>query len=497
MCDYNINFASLKYYSTKQFKEVFKLKDERWKILAVVLVGSFMTTLDINIVNVALPKMASSLSVDLGSIQWVVTSYLLIISTLVLMFGRLADIKGKKNIYQNGFVVFSIGSLLCACSKTMQFLIVARIIQGLGAAMMMSCNFGIITMAFPQNERGRATGILGTVVALGTMVGPPLGGFLVGTFYWQVIFLINIPIGILAYLAGVKYIPHEEVYSSEQVMDFKGIITFAITVAALFLSILNGESMGWSSFPIVIGFITCLISLVVFCYVETNTPVPMLDFHIFKNKIFSAGIFCAFISYCVIYFTNIIQPFYLQHILSFSPQKAGFIMMVYPVTAAIMAPLSGVLCDKIGYEIPTFIGFVFTCIGIFTMSFLGLNSSNLAIIISMTILGCGYGLFQSPNNAGVMSAVPKNKLGISGSVNSLIRNLGMTSGISISVALFYGHMSSKLGSHVSALSSGKPELFINSMSFTYKIGAAIAVIGVIISFFRLLDKNYTVTGDKH
>lgn len=493
----SINLVSLQYNITEQFMEVFNLNKEKWRILAVVLVGSFMTTLDINVVNIALPQMASSLSVDLGSIQWVVTSYLLIISTLVLMFGRLADIKGKKNIYQNGFLIFSLGSMLCACSKTMYFLIAARIIQGMGASMMMSCNFGIITMVFPLNERGRATGMLGTVVALGTMTGPPLGGFLVGNFTWQTIFLINIPIGIFAYAAGVKYLPHEEVSNSKQAFDFKGIISFAVAVTAFFLSLLNGESIGWGSFPIILGFVICLISFAVFCYIETNTSVPMLDFQLFKNNIFSAGIFCAFISYCVIYFTNIIQPFYLQHILGFSPQKAGFVMMVYPVTAAIMAPLGGILCDKIGYKMPTFIGLVFTSFGIYTMSFLGLNSSYSAIIISMTILGCGYGLFQSPNSAGVMSAVPKDKLGISGSMNLLIRNLGMTSGISISVALFYSHISSKLGSHVSALSSGKPELFVSSMNFTYKIGAAIAVAGIIVSLFRLLDKKYTIYSFKH
>lgn len=468
------------------------MNKEKWRTLAVVLVGSFMTTLDINIVNVALPKMAASLSVDLGTIQWVVTSYLLIISTLVLMFGRLADIKGKKNIYQSGFLIFSLGSLLCACSRTMYFLITARIIQGLGASMMMSCNFGIITMCFPLNERGRAIGMLGTVVAIGTMTGPPLGGFLAGTFRWQTIFLINIPIGIAAYAAGAKFLPLEEASADKQSFDLKGIISFAVAVTAFFISLLNGESIGWGSIPIILGFIICFISFSVFYYVETNNSAPMLDFQLFKNKIFSSGIFCAFISYCVIYFTNIIQPFYLQHILGFSPQKAGFMMMVYPVTAAVMAPLGGILCDRIGYKVPAFIGLAFTSLGIYTMSFLELKSSYFTIIISMTILGCGYGLFQSPNSAGVMSSVPKDKLGISGSVNSLIRNLGMTSGISISIALFYSYMSSRLGSHVSALSSGKPEAFISSMSFTYRIGAAIAIAGIITSLFRLLDKEYTI-----
>jgi MFS family permease len=324
------------------------------------------------------------------------------------------------------------------------------------------------------------------------MTGPPLGGFLVGTFNWQSIFLINIPIGIIAYLAGVKYLPQEKASNIKQTFDIKGIILFAATVTTLFLSLLNAESLGWDSLPVILGFFLCLISFIAFCYVEKNTSVPMLDFQLFKNKLFSAGIFCAFVSYCVIYFTNIIQPFYLQHILKFPPQKAGFIMMVYPVTAAVMAPFGGVICDKIGYKIPTFIGLVFTCLGIYSMSFLSLDSSYFFIMISMTLLGCGYGLFQSQNSAGVMSSVPKDKLGIAGSVNSLIRNLGMTSGISISVALFYSHMSSKLGSNVSALSSSKPEFFISSMNFTYKIATAIAIVGIVVSLLRLLDEKSTL-----
>lgn len=466
--------------------------ESRWKTLVVVLVGSFMTTLDINIVNVALPKMASSLSVDIGTIQWVVTSYLIVISTLVLIFGRLADIKGKKNIYQKGFLVFSTGSLLCALSNNMYFLIAARIIQGIGAAMMMSCNFGIITMAFPFNERGRAVGLLGTIVAIGTMAGPPLGGFLVGTFSWQSIFFINIPIGIAAYFAGAKYLPRDTLLDVKKSFDINGSIFFAAFVIPFFLALLNGESLGWNSPVIILLFTVCIASLILFSITELKADAPMLDFSLFRNKIFSAGIFCAFISYLVIYFTNIIQPFYLQHILNMSPQQAGFMMMVYPVTAAVMAPLGGVLCDKIGYKILTLIGLVATCLGVFSMSFLNLTSSKLSIMITMAILGSGYGLFQSPNSAGVMSAVPKNKLGISGSVNSLTRNLGMTSGISLSIAIFYNRMGSKLGHHVSALTAGRPDVFIFSMQFVYCAAAVIAISGIIVAVLRFRDKNSSI-----
>jgi EmrB/QacA subfamily drug resistance transporter len=462
---------------------------KRWAILLVVLIGSFMTTLDINIVNVALPNMASKLSCDIASIQWVVTSYLLVISSLVLVFGRISDIKGKKLIYQNGFLIFSIGSFLCSISSDIRFLIFSRIIQAIGAAMMMSCNFGIITMTFPENENGKAVGLLGADVAIGAMVGPSLGGFLVGMFNWQSIFIINIPIGITAYILGTRVLSKDENLNLHENFDIKGSILFTAAIISLFYALLNGEKSGWLSSSILICAAVSIISFIIFYNTEMNAACPMLDFKLFKNKTFSSGIFCAYISYTVIYFTNIINPFYLQHILNLTPQKAGLIIMVYPAVSAVAAPLGGLITDKIGYKLPTLIGLTFTCIGIFSMSFLNIYSSNLDIISRMSILGMGYGLFQSPNTTGIMISVPKNKLGIAGSLNSFIRNLGMTCGISFSVVLLYSSMSLKLGHYVNNAARTAPDIFVSSMNFVYVIGTFIALIGVTAAGLRFFQKK--------
>lgn len=450
----------------------------------VILVGSFMTTLDINIVNVALPKISVSLSVGINSIQWVVTSYLIVVSSLVLIFGRISDIIGKKKIYQKGFIIFSLGSLFCVLSTNMTFLIIARIIQGIGASMMMSCNFGIITMCFPQNERGRAVGVLGTVVAIGTMTGPPLGGFLVSMFKWQSIFIINIPIGIMAYFIGGKLLPKEEKKEKKEFFDIKGAVLFSTSIIMLFYALSASENKGFNS-PLIIGsFILFTLSFISFILVELHVKAPMVDFKLFENKLFSAGIFCAFISYSVIYFTNIIQPFYLQHILNMPPERAGLIMMVYPVTAAIVAPISGFISDKIGYKLPSLLGLIATCLGIYSMSFLTKNSSYLNIMLSMSLLGSGYGMFQSPNTAGVMSCVPKDKLGITGSMNSLTRNLGMTFGISMSTTIFYRLINMKLGYSSNGIVAANSYIFIYAMRHVYIIGAIIAIPGILVASFR-------------
>lgn len=461
-----------------------------WLILAVVLVGTFMSTLDGSIVNVALPNMAVKLKVSISTIQWVVSTYLMVISTLILIFGRIGDIKGKKNVYQTGLLIFSFGSLLCGMFNNIVMVIFSRVIQAVGASMMMSCSFAIITMTFPAKLRGRALGILGTAVALGSMVGPPLGGLLVGYFSWKSIFLINVPIGIAAFFLGIKILPKEEKHHENvEPFDIKGAVSFAAGIIFLISSLLNGEVLGWHNIIIILGLAAALISLIIFCITEMKTEYPMVDFSLFQNKMFSVSIICAFISFMAIFFTNIIHPFYLQYVLKASPEKAGLLMIVFPITVFIVAPISGRLSDKIGYKFLTLAGLILTGVGILLMGFLTEKSSYLDVILRVGIMAFGNGLFQSPNNACVMSSVPKNKLGIAGSINALIRNLGMVCGIAFSMTLLYDRMSAKIGHSVTDFVPGRPDAFIYGMKFIYTLAAIVTLAGVLMTLFRVFDKG--------
>lgn len=464
------------------------INNRRWLILSVVLIGPFMSTLDSSIVNVALPTMAEKLGVGMGAIQWVVTSYLMVISSSILIFGRIADLKGKKSVYQYGFLIFSIGSLFCGISKTITALIISRIIQAIGAAMTMSCNQAIITNVFPQHERGRALGLSGTTVALGTMLGPPIGGIMIWMFNWESIFLINVPIGIAAFILGAKLLP-KDTKINEESFDLIGALIFALGVVALFWAMLSAETMGWGNKYIVISFLVSLISFITFYIYEKRIEHPMLDFTMFYNKLFTVSIFCAFISFMVIFCTNIIHPFYLQNALKISSERAGLLMMIYPIFVAVVAPISGYLSDKIGSEILTLIGLIVTAAGLFAMSFLNLSSSYLSIILRVALIGIGNGLFQSPNNSLVMSTAPRHKLGIAASINALIRNLGMVSGIAFSLTLLYNRMSSKIGYSVNSFVEGREDVFIYAMSFVYRTAAAICLIGIVLTLIRLTQKN--------
>lgn len=465
----------------------------RWIILSIIVMQPFMATLDSSIVNVALPAMTKSFSVNMASIEWVVTSYLIVIVSTILVFGRLGDIKGKTSMFNLGLILFTIGSLLCGISRSLPMLIISRVIQAVGAAGTMATNQGIITQVFPANERGRALGILGTFVALGTLAGPPLGGFIVSIASWQYIFLINVPVGIITFILGIKLLPRGKGNVGERV-DIKGAILFALSVISLFMSIIKGQELGYGSSIIIFGFTLAIASMAAFIWLEGRIKSPLLQLGIFKNKLFSISIFCGFISFIAIGSINIIQPFYLQDVIKLSPSTTGLFMTVYPLILSIVAPVSGYLSDRMGSELLTFIGLLFTIAGLSLMSTLNQNSAIITMVVYVSILSIGNGLFQSPNNSLVMSTVPKHKLGIAGSVNALVRNLGIVFGVSFSTTLLYNRMSYKIGYKVSGFIQGREDVFVYGMRIVYLSAALICAVGALLTALRLYQKK--LKGDK-
>ena len=456
----------------------------RMLILFNIVLMTFMATLDSSIVNVALPTMSDQLSISTEAISWVVSTYLIVIVGTILIFGRLGDIHGKTNVFHYGVIAFTFGSLLCGIANSFPFLIIARAIQALGASATMANNQGIITHVFPSNERGKALGISGTFVALGSMAGPPVGGFIVSSLSWNYIFLINVPIGIFVFILGLKVLPKSE-KSREEKLDAMGALLFAIAIVALFYSLITGEDKGYHSPVILGGFLIFLVTFVIFLFVEKRTQAPLLPLDLFKNKLFSLSIFCAFISFVAISSNTIIQPFYLQNTLKYSPAFTGLIMIVYPLILSVVAPFSGNLSDKIGSEFLTFLGLVLNSIGLFLMATLNESSKLPVLIIFIVISAIGNGMFQSPNNSLTMSNAPHNKLGICGSVNALIRNLGMIVGISLSILILYGRMSRKLGYTVSNYVAGRDDVFIYGMRGAYITAASICALGAILTAIRL------------
>ena len=460
----------------------------KWPILLIVVMSTFMATLDSSIVNVALPQMARAMDVDTAQIQLVVTSYLIVIVGIILIFGKLGDMLGKTRIFTFGIAMFTLGSLLCGIGSSFPVLIGARIIQAVGAAATMANNQGIITQVFPATERGKALGLTGTSVALGSLVGPGLGGIIVGAASWEYIFLINVPVGVVVLFFAIKLLPRSNKKVTDR-LDILGAALFMFSIVPLFVALGQVPSLGFTNPLILSAFVVSVLSFIAFIVVEQKRENPLISLSIFKNKLFSLSIFCAFITFVGLFCNSIIQPFYLQDVMNYAPEQAGLIMMIFPLVLSVLAPVSGHVSDKIGSELLTFIGLLLISLGLFLMSTLTEQSSLMTMVIFIVILSAGMGLFQSPNNSLIMSTVGRHQLGIAGSINALVRNMGMVCGIALATTLLYGSMSEELGYRVTDYVAGQNGAFINGMRNVYLTAAVICFVGAILTLLRLIEKK--------
>lgn len=455
----------------------------KWSILFTVLIMTFMVTLDGSIVNVALPVMSSELNASMGDIEWVASIYLVVTCATILIFGRLGDMIGKVRIFQIGVILFTIGSLLCSISGTLPLLIGARVVQGLGSAAALANNQGIITESFPPDERGKALGFVSTFVALGSMTGPTLGGMILTVLPWTYIFLINIPVGVLSFLIGLRTLPNKKPAKPGR-LDAKGSVLLLLSILLLFGSftlLQNGVSL-----PIIIGIIAGAVFLVLFIVVEKRMDDPLVPIGIFKNKMFSLNLFTMLTAFVAIGSNNIIMPFYLQDARQFSPGMAGLLMTVIPLITAVMGPISGTMSDHIGSELPTMIGLIFTTIGLALMTMLGIDTTIAVIILFLAVIAVGSALFQSPNNSLVMGSVSRDELGLVGSLAGLVRNMGMSVGITAGTSLLYSRMSDMAGYRVTNYIPGHPDIFLYGLRSVYIMLAVVVFVGALLTIIRFV-----------
>ncbi|WP_340394143.1 MFS transporter [Paenibacillus sp. FSL E2-0177] len=468
------------------YQEDKEIQKKRWMILIVLNIFTFMSTLDGSIVNIALPELSKQLKLPMAQIEWVTTGYLMAICAAILFFGKLGDIVGKIRIFKIGTIVFVIGSMLCGLSVSLPALIASRVIQALGASMTMANSQGIVTDIFPATERGKALGFIGTFVSLGSIAGPSLGGIMVSTLGWEYIFWVNVPIGLIAIFFGWKVLP-KDLTRVKSSIDVPGSLLFAVFIITLFAGLLLGQQLGYGNSLIVASIIVAVVSFVAFIWMELRRKEPLLQLSLFKNPLFSLSILCGFLVFTANFCFNIIAPFYAQNMLNLSPFYAGFLLMLLPICMVVVAPMSGALSDKIGSEFLTFAGLVVMVIAQFGLAQLHVGSSVVLVGVWIAMLGIGSGLFQSPNNSLVMSKVPRTQLGSAGSVNSLVRNVGMVVGITIATTILFQVMSSKAGYRVTGLVPGRPELFIEGMHVVFVTSASICLVAALLTGWRLVS----------
>jgi EmrB/QacA subfamily drug resistance transporter len=415
----------------------------KWHILLALLAGVIMGPLDASIVYIALPSIARHFSVDPQTVGWVSMSYLLVMGSFLLAFGRLGDMFGFRRLYLTGLLLFVAASALCGLAPSLAWLVILRALQALGAGLTMSMAPAITTAAFPPEERGKALGITGMAVAIGLALGPSIGGMLVEIHDWRLIFYVNVPIGIIAYFWCFQVLPDKRSETRKK-FDWQGaLLGFAALFTMLFVAS-RGQALNWSWTVLLTGLLA-IILLAGFITVEKRIDEPMLDLDLFKNRVFSAGCSTSLLNFMTQYIIVFLTPFLLQELMGYSAGQAGAIMTAFPLTVLVAAPVSGALSDRIGQRGLAFAGSLLCTMAAIALSGLNRYAAPMDVIWRLSLFGMGTGMFQSPVTSAVMGSVPQIRLGIAAGVLSTSRNIGMVLGIAAGGAVMAIRQASHAG----------------------------------------------------
>jgi EmrB/QacA subfamily drug resistance transporter len=459
--------------------------NQRWKAFLPIALVSIITTLDSSVVNVSLPIIAQQLKAGIGVVQWVVLAYLLAVTSLLMIFGRLGDLIGRRRIYQMGIVLFTFSSALCGFSQNITMLIFGRALQGTGAALLVAVGPALIGEIFPPQQRGKALGFLGTTVSVGLSVGPAVGGFITGWLGWRYIFFLNLPLGVLAVLLVRRHL-RSDGNPVRTRFDFVGAATMAGGMLCLMLALSRGSDWGWSN-PVVINLLLAAwLLLTLFFISQSRLSHPILDLKLFKNPIFRSATSSGFLAFAALFSQTFLLPFYLIQLRGFPPAHAGLFLMSVPSMMAVVAPSSGSFSDRIGTRGLCVTGLFLLGIGFILLSTLTAATPQPVIVSFLLVVGLGVGMFNPPNNADLLSSVPRERLGNASGMMGLTRTLGMVTGVALSGAIFLGVRKFHLGAaaNLSNAAAADSAAFLSGLHWAFRTAAALAWTGMIMVWGR-------------
>jgi EmrB/QacA subfamily drug resistance transporter len=407
----------------------------QWYALGVIMLGSMMGTLDASIANVAIPTLAHAYRHSIDDAEWVILAFMLVSASTLVLFGRLGDILGQKRIYLVGFAIFGLSSMSCAFAPSLVWLIASRAVQAIGAAMLISSNQALIVDTFPAKMRGQAIGFNGAAVAVGLSLGPIVGGAIVTFGDWRWIFLINVPISILALIGAAIVLKRTE--RKAQGFDPFGAV---LSIAALFsiaLPLSRAQIWGWTS-PLTLGLLALGLALLgIFVALERRVKAPTLDLALFKSRVFAFSVLAALVYFVAIAGLIFIVPVTAQTALGYSAFTAGFLLM--PITAlnVVLAPLAGALSDRVPVRYVSTGGAIVVAIGLFLLSRLPLHPAIWELVGFLIVAGAGTAVFSQPNNSAIMGSAPKNRRGIAAGTLATARTTGQLLGVAIAGAVYF------------------------------------------------------------
>ncbi len=453
-------------------------KELKWKIFIITAIGNFIGMLDSTTVNLALYPMSQDLNVPLSQVQWVVVGYMLTLTIFLPFFGKLGDIFPRNKLYSLGFTVFALGAFSSYMSTNLALLIISRCFEALGTSIMVSNAQAIIATIFKNARRGKALGLNGCLVAIGGMLGPAIGGFIINKYGWQSVFLPCIPVALFGAYYAWKILPSHVTKVKAFKFDYKGFIYFTVSLLALLIAISEGYQWGWTSLKIIILGIIALIFGSMFYVRDHRIHYPLIDFSIFNIKPFTFGNLAVMFSYMAMFTNSILLPFYLMEILKLDAFKAGLLILPYSVTLSVAAPISGTLAGKYGSRYLTMAGPIVYIIALIIFTTFDKSTQMWQVVFASGIMGIGNGLFQSPSNNAIMTSVQKKDLGIAGGILALARNLGNILGVAVTITMFE-EVRKFLLSH----SQNYETAFLNSYHITMCFGIIFGLICLTFAYF--------------
>jgi EmrB/QacA subfamily drug resistance transporter len=442
--------------------------------LFVTTLTSFMGPFMISAVNVALPAIQAEFSADAVILSWVATSFLLAMAVFLVPFGKVADIYGRKKIFSLGVVLYTLSSLLAAFSFSIKGLIFMRVLQGLGAAMFVTTGMAILTSIFPPASRGRAIGIYVAAVYIGLSAGPFVGGFITRYLGWRSIFAVVVPFGAASVFMTIKYLKGEWADARGEMLDIRGSVLYGLSILLLIY--------GASVLPRMVAAYVMLAGLVglgLFIRLELRVPYPVFEVKLFnQNRLFTFSSLAALINYSATSALMFLLSLYLQYIKGAPPQYAGSILIAQPVMMAVFSPLAGRLSDRIEPRLIASTGMAITALGLSFFIFVGPNTSQVLIVLTLAILGFGFALFSSPNMNAIMSAVEKRYLGIASGTVATMRLLGQIVSMAIAMVVFAVFIGRE---PISPANYGE---FLKSVRVSFLIFSLLCALGILFSLLR-------------
>jgi len=460
----------------------------RWTIASLSL-SMLLSSLGTSIANVGLPTLAHSFNASFQQVQWVVLAYLLAITTLIVSVGRFGDVIGRRRLLLAGISLFTLASVLCAVAPTLWLLIAARAVQGLGAAIMMALTMAFVGEAVPKEKTGSAMGLLGTMSAVGTALGPTLGGVMIGSFGWRSIFFINLPLGLLTLVLTYRFLPVDRPASNTNRARFDHLGTFllALTLAAYALAMTIGRG-NFGAINVALIFVA-VFGLGLFVFAEKKAESPLIRMTMFRNPLLSGGFAMSTLVTAVVMATLVVGPFYLSGALGLDAAHVGLVMSSGPIVAALTGVPAGRVVDRFGAHIMSIAGLISMLVGASILPMLPTTFGIPGYIVPLVVITAGYALFQAANNTAVMTNIQADQRGVISGMLNLSRNLGLITGASLMGAVF------AIGSGTSIMMTASPNAVASGMRLTFTVAAVLVAIAIYIAYFsnghRHTDRNST------